>query len=90
MKKLLTILAAALFSASVSANGGFVKVQNGHFIRDGKPYYYVGTNFWYGAILGSTGQGGNRKRLVKELDNMKKLGIDVISGFLLVQMVSKE
>ena len=76
MKKLLTILAAALFSASVSANSGFVKVQNGYFIRDGKPYYYIGTNFWYGAILGSTGPGGNRKRLVKELDNMKKLGIN--------------
>lgn len=76
MKKLLTILATAILSASMSANTSFVKVQNGHFIKCGKPYYYVGTNFWYGAILGSTGQGGNRKRLVKELDHMKKLGID--------------
>ena len=76
MKKLLTILATAILSASMSANTSFVKVQNGHFIKCGKPYYYVGTNFWYGAILGSTGQGGNRRRLVKELDHMKKLGID--------------
>ena len=76
MKKLLTILATAILSASMSGNTSFVKVQNGHFIKCGKPYYYVGTNFWYGAILGSTGQGGNRKRLVKELDHMKKLGID--------------
>ena len=40
----------------------FVRVENGHFVRNGKPYYYVGTNFWYGAILGSEGEGGNRQR----------------------------
>jgi len=54
----------------------FVKVKDGHFLKDGKPYYYVGTNFWYGAILGSTGQGGNRQRLCAELDKMKSMGID--------------
>lgn len=60
----------------LSANNTFVKVYQGHFLRDGKPYYYVGTNFWYGAILGSTGQGGNRERLCAELDKMKSMGID--------------
>ena len=54
----------------------FVRVENGHFVRAGKPYYYVGTNFWYGAILGSEGQGGNRERLAQELDAMKRMGID--------------
>jgi mannan endo-1,4-beta-mannosidase len=54
----------------------FVKVVNGKFVRDGKPYYYVGTNFWYGAILASKGQGGDRQRLKRELDAMKKMGID--------------
>ena len=54
----------------------FITVENGKFIRDGKPYYFVGTNFWYGAILGSTGEGGNRERLNKELDFMKANGID--------------
>ena len=54
----------------------FVKVSDGHFMRNGKPYYYVGTNFWYGAILGSEGQGGNRDRLCRELDQMKAMGID--------------
>ena len=33
----------------------YISVENGHFMRNGKPYYYVGTNFWYGAILGSEG-----------------------------------
>ncbi len=58
------------------AQSQFVKVQDGKFVRNGKPYYYVGTNFWYGAILGSEGQGGNRERLCKELDALKKTGID--------------
>ena len=43
----------------------FVRVENGQFIRNGKPYHYVGANFWYGAVLGSKGQGGDRARLRK-------------------------
>mgnify|MGYP003434453010 FL=1 len=54
----------------------YITVRNGHFVRDSKPYYYVGTNLWYGAILGSEGQGGNRHRLCKELDALKAAGID--------------
>lgn len=55
----------------------FVAVNDsGQLVRNGKPYYYVGTNFWYGAILGSTGQGGNRERLRRELDFMKEIGIN--------------
>lgn len=65
-----------LAALSLSAKKGFVQVKDGHFVRDGIPYYYVGTNFWYGAILGSEGQGGNRTRLCKELDRMKAMGID--------------
>lgn len=65
-----------LAALSLSAKKGFVQVKDGHFVRDGIPYYYVGTNFWYGAILGSEGQGGNRARLCKELDRMRAMGID--------------
>ncbi|KAA6318802.1 mannan Endo-1 4-beta-mannosidase, partial [termite gut metagenome] len=54
----------------------FVHVENGQLFKDGKPYYYVGTNFWYGAILASEGEGGNRDRLIKELDYLKSIGID--------------
>lgn len=54
----------------------YVTVKDGHFEKKGQPYYFVGTNFWYGAILASEGQGGNRERLAKELDYMKSIGID--------------
>lgn len=36
---------------------------------------FIGTNLWYGAILGSTGQGGDRQRLNQELDTLQALGI---------------
>jgi mannan endo-1,4-beta-mannosidase len=54
----------------------FVTVIDGHFSVAQKPYYYIGTNFWYGAILASTGEGGNRERLARELDLMQQVGIN--------------
>ena len=38
--------------------------------------YYVGTNFWYGAILASQGQGGDRQRLSRELDQLQSIGVN--------------
>lgn len=54
----------------------FVTVDNGRLKRDGKPYTFIGANYWYGAILGSKGSGGDRKRLNRELDELKRLGIN--------------
>ena len=81
MKKILVILSVALlifmsFTSDGKQKNIFVQVKNGQFIRDGKPYYYIGANYWYGAILGSNGVGGNRQRLIEELDLMKANGID--------------
>lgn len=61
---------------SNSAKRDFIKIQNGQLIKDGKPYYFVGVNFWYGAILASQGEGGNRNRLCEELDILECLGVD--------------
>ena len=54
----------------------FVRVSNGRLVKDGRYYYFIGTNFWYGAILASKGEGGDRERLEKELDLMQDVGID--------------
>jgi mannan endo-1,4-beta-mannosidase len=53
----------------------YVKVQDTKFILSGKPYYFLGTNLWYGCYLGSSEETGNRERLIKELDLLKSLGI---------------
>ena len=54
----------------------FVQRDGACFLLDGQEYRYVGTNFWYGAILGSEGQGGDRERLCRELDKLHELGLD--------------
>ena len=58
----------------------FVRVEEGRFIRNGRSYSYIGTNFWYGPILASEGEGGDYDRLVRELDTLKSLGVET-SGF---------
>ncbi len=60
---------------AASATGSpFVTVEGTRLMRHGKPYYFTGTNFWYGAYLGATPEG--RERLRKELDQLQVLGID--------------
>lgn len=81
MKKQFLLLTVLLFLLGACvpkpAEHSFIKVNaDGQFVRDGKPYYFVGANFWYGAILGSEGEGGNRERLHKELDFLKSIGIN--------------
>jgi mannan endo-1,4-beta-mannosidase len=59
-----------------SLGHSFVTVANkNEFVRDGARYAYLGTNFWYGMNLGSTGPGGDRERLIRELDRLQALGI---------------
>jgi len=76
MKKIKVVVMMLWLAVAATAQSQFVTVSDGHFVRDGRPYYYVGTNLWYGAILGSEGQGGDRQRLQRELDAMKRMGID--------------
>ena len=68
--------AAVLFLAACSQGPSFVTVKDGQFIRNGKPYTYIGTNFWYGPILASDGRGGDMSRLQEELDALKSLGVE--------------
>lgn len=54
----------------------FVKVHGVQLEFDGNPYYFMGTNFWYGAYLGADTTYGNRERLLKELDHLHALGVN--------------
>jgi len=78
LKTLLVMGIASLISAcsGQEAASPFVRVEEGQFIRNGQPYTYIGTNFWYGPILASDGESGDYDRLVRELDTLKALGIE--------------
>ncbi len=42
---------------------------------NGQRYAFLGTNIWYAVNLGALAQGGNRARLVRELNRLKEMGI---------------
>lgn len=52
----------------------FVTVENGQFYRNGKPYHFIGTNYWYGPLIAA--KNGNRARLHQELDQLKQHGVN--------------
>src|SRR5215204_3251909 len=69
---------AALFIFSIAALGQspFVKVKNHQFFIGDKPYYFIGTNYWYGTLLGlEKDQARGVERLRKELDFLKANGV---------------
>jgi mannan endo-1,4-beta-mannosidase len=65
---------AAVTPAAAGA-AGYVKAEGGKFLLGGKPYYFVGANFWQGMNLGVDGPSGDRARLVRELDRLRDLGL---------------
>ena len=69
-------LAVFIINACQASQPSFVKVEDGKFVSEDYPSRFVGTNFWYGAILASEGEGGNIERLEAELDTLKSLGIN--------------
>jgi mannan endo-1,4-beta-mannosidase len=71
----LIIIVASCSDAVKTTTPGFVKAEGGQFLRDGKPYLYMGANYWQGMNLGSPGEGGDRDRLKRELDQMQSIGI---------------
>jgi mannan endo-1,4-beta-mannosidase len=70
------ILPLILVESILAQEHHYIKVQDTHFILEGKPYYFLGTNLWYGCYLGSTGRTGDRGRLIRELDRLKEIGVN--------------
>ena len=82
MKRIcLTLATIAVLLLNICCVGGqqdsstFVTTSDGKFYRGDNEYKFIGANFWYGAVLASEGQGGDRERLQKELDLMQEVGI---------------
>ncbi|WP_206485958.1 hypothetical protein [Thalassotalea sp. G2M2-11] len=67
-------LPSNVVSTTIGQPNAFIQVKNGQFVKRGKPYYFVGTNYWYGPLLGAPN--GDRQRLIKELDNLQAHGIN--------------
>src|SRR5687767_4070903 len=74
---LFALLIVAIGTAgAVAQRSGFVSAKDGEFRLDGKPYYFIGTNYWYGSLLGL--ENDRRRgidRLRKELDFLKRNGV---------------
>lgn len=58
-----------------SKASGFVRVNSTQFEIDGKPYFYLGANFWSAMNLAAPAPTGDRARLERELDRLKAHGI---------------
>ena len=73
----LKLSAACCLLAAIACTpqNAFVQTKDGQFVRNGKPYHYIGTNFWYGPILASDTPAGDFERLTRELDTLKALGM---------------
>ena len=79
---ILSLLAVPAFMSCCTDAGdsGFFSARDGMFIpAEGysgeNAFYYIGTNLWYGAVLGSDTEYGDRERLAEELDSLKSLGV---------------
>ncbi|MDX2285459.1 MAG: cellulase family glycosylhydrolase [Bacteroidia bacterium] len=62
-------------STLVSGQDAFIRVSGRQFLRNGQPYYFMGTNFWYGINLAASGAAGDRDRLIRELDRLQEMGV---------------
>ena len=69
-------LLLALSVIGVGQDRRFVSVKGHTFIDNGQPYYFVGTNYWYGSLLGlEKDEKKGIVRLRKELDFLKASGV---------------
>ncbi len=78
MRNIYSILIAVffLFGNKLNAQSGFVGVNHHQFIFNNKPWYYIGTNYWYAGFLGlQADKSKGIERLRTELDFLREKGI---------------
>ncbi|GAB2823742.1 beta-galactosidase [Ferruginibacter profundus] len=60
----------------MAAQNNFVQQQHTRLVINKQPWHFIGTNMWYANLLAMPdNNGGDRKRLLKELDFLKQQGI---------------
>ncbi|HRH42681.1 MAG TPA: cellulase family glycosylhydrolase [Pyrinomonadaceae bacterium] len=70
------IVLFTIFSLGNFAQSPFVKVKDHQFYIGEKSYYFIGTNYWYGTLLGlEKDKKRGIERLRKELDFLKANGV---------------
>jgi mannan endo-1,4-beta-mannosidase len=75
-KTAFSIILSAIFTVSIFAESQFVRVKEHQFFIGEKPYYFIGTNYWYGGLLGlEKDKKRGAERLRRELDFLKKNGV---------------
>ncbi|MCC6329060.1 MAG: cellulase family glycosylhydrolase [Acidobacteria bacterium] len=73
---LLTFLFLGTLIPCFAQGQGFVSVKGHQFLINKRPYYFVGTNYWYGSLLGlEKDKTRGVERLRKELDFLKRNGV---------------
>lgn len=71
----LAVLFFVFAAPSVSAQP-FVQARGGQLRFGGKPYYFIGTNYWYGSLLAQgAGKPKGEARVRRELDFLKSQGV---------------
>ena len=72
---LAVLTVAVILSCVDKGSNSIIRIEDGQFVKHEEPYYFIGTNFWYGPILASEGSGGDRERLSRELDSLCSMGV---------------
>lgn len=73
---LFLVIAFASTIAAAAQPPSFVTARGHQLFLDGKPYYFIGTNYWYGPLLGlEKDRRLGIDRLRKELDFLKRNGV---------------
>jgi mannan endo-1,4-beta-mannosidase len=75
--RFLLVLLLALggrWGVAAAPPAGFVRRQGTGFVLSGRPYRYIGANYWYGGLLATQGTAG-QARLRQELDFLHQHGV---------------
>jgi mannan endo-1,4-beta-mannosidase len=70
------VITIAALTEIIAQGPSFVSAKSQTFQLNKKPYYFIGTNYWYGSLLGlDEDKRRGIQRLRKELDFLKRNGV---------------